>query len=219
MPLLQLDYGFYSDKGELTTDADPAAKVMVLVGKEMLSGYPFAAAGLKKGKDEYLIACVLNWIKIIGSERIEIQCDDESPIKALISAVKDKRTDGSTTVRTYLRNSPAYSHESNGGAEREVQSIGGLARTLIASVRARFGIELRADNRLMPWIFRHCAFLEARFAPMSTRGGDTAYYVIRGHNYQEPLVQFGEVVRYRLPQANNNGKLVPRWEKGVWGWP
>ena len=216
IPLLQLDYGFYGDRGELTTDNDPAEKVMALIGKEMLSGYPFAAVGLRKGRDEYLVSCVLNWIKIIGSEEIELQCDGESPIKALLEEVKRRRNDGVTHIKPWLRTSPDYSHQSNGGAEREVRTIGELTRTLLSSVRARFGCEMRASSRLVPWAIRHAAFLQARFHVMANRGKDTAYYIVTGKTFNEPIVQFAEIVHYRLLTGGNNAKLVPRFEKGVW---
>ena len=61
------------------------------------------------------------------------------------------------------RASPTHSHESNGGAERAVQSVRGLARTLVTQVEHRTGLAFGADSPLWLWAFRHAGWILTRF--------------------------------------------------------
>ena len=61
------------------------------------------------------------------------------------------------------RASPKYSHSSNGGAERAVQTTLGLMRCLKFSVEERLGIKIHPENPVLGWMCRRGAWLDTRF--------------------------------------------------------
>ena len=112
------------------------------------------------------------------------------------------------------RASPTHSHESNGGAERAVQSVRGLARTLVTQVEHRIGLTFGADSPLWLWAFRHAGWILTRFGRRRDTGM-TPYAKLFCKQYRQPLLMFAEAVIARRPGAQIN-KLEHQWLEGLW---
>ena len=112
------------------------------------------------------------------------------------------------------RASPTHSHESNGGAERAVQSVRGLARTLVTQVEYRTGLTFGADSPLWLWAFRHAGWILTRFGRRRDTGM-TPYAKLFCKQYRQPLLMFAEAVIARRPGAQIN-KLEHQWLEGLW---
>ena len=84
------------------------------------------------------------------------------------------------------RASPTHSHESNGGAERAVQSVRGLARTLVTQVEYRTGLTFGADSPLWLWAFRQAGWILTRFGRRRDTGM-TPYAKLFCKQYRQPF--------------------------------
>ena len=80
------------------------------------------------------------------------------------------RTHGAATPRTSLVNSKG----SNGAAERAVQSVEGMARTLRLDLLARTNVAVGSDQPITSWMVRHAAWLLSHFQA-GTANGKMAY--------------------------------------------
>jgi hypothetical protein len=98
--------------------------------------------------------------------------------------------------------SPVGSHESNGGAERAVQTVRGLARVYLDALQAKTGCtEMPASSPWWSWAIRHAAWAYNRFHVRQDMKC-TPYTKLRWSVYQQPLVAFGELVLARRPGAH-----------------
>ena len=80
--------------------------------------------------------------------------------------------------------------QANGRVEREIQTVRGLARTLIRSVREGAQAEVDVYGPLAQWAFRHAAWLLSHFRRQG--GSPTAYEMNTGRRYVGKLANFGE---------------------------
>ena len=98
------------------------------------SGYLFGTVVTVKGPGrDCAVAAAASWLQELGHARFILQSDGEPALKAFRTATKAKflQNCGPGAVESVEeRNSPVCSHESNGGAERAVQTIRGLAQRL-----------------------------------------------------------------------------------------
>ena len=111
----------------------------------------------------------------------------------------------------------AYESQSNGGIEVGVKIVRGLFRTLKLCLEARLGKYISTNHALIPWLLQHtCTLLSAK-----TRGSDglTSWERIKGRQFDQLLLGFGETVLYKLPsngpRANPDGNMGTRWLEGI----
>jgi hypothetical protein len=98
--------------------------------------------------------------------------------------------------------SPVGSHASNGGAERAVQMVRGLARVYLDSLRAKAGAKtLDARSPWWTWATRHAAWTYNRFHVRPDLRC-TPYTKVKWRVYAQPIVPFGELVLARRPGAH-----------------
>ena len=108
-----------------------------------------------------------------------------------------------TGMSVITRASPTHSSESNGGAQRAVQSVRGLARTQVTQVEHRTGLTFGADSPLWLWAFRHAGWILTRFGRRRDTGM-TPYAKLFCKQYRQPLLMFAEAVIARRPGAQVN---------------
>ena len=92
---------------------------------------------------------------------VTLHSDKEPAICWVRDKVQANLTERGMSVIT--RASPTHSHESNGGAERAIQSVRGLPRTLVTQVEHRTGLTFGANSPLWLWAFRHAGWILTRF--------------------------------------------------------
>ena len=114
-----------------------------------------------------------------------------------------------------LPESPAVGeHQSNGVIERAVDSVGGMARTLRASVEGDIGEALAENDAVVTWIIKHAAVLLA--LDETSVDGMSAYQRSRGKTYKRSLPRMAERVflsafRSRTGSEAEAGRQMVAW--------
>ena len=109
--------------------------------------------------------------------------------------------------------SPKGDHhgQSNGEAERSVQTVQGLVRTLKSSLEEK-GITLEPSSAVLAWMVEYAGVLHTLFS-QELHEGLTPFQRIKGRKWQVALPCFGEAVDFR---RNTRSKLDSRWQSGVY---
>ena len=107
-----------------------------------------------------------------------------------------------------------YSHQSNGGAERMVQTIRNQIKACKIQIEKNSGITIEDDSLPLTCLPRHAAWQYTRFHKRQD-STTTAYEKIRHMSYQSPILLVGEAVACRRPGALVN-KLESAWLEGIW---
>ena len=108
---------------------------------------------------------------------------------------------------TIPENSPTYSHQSNGIAERAVQSVEGMIRSLRSALEERISGKLDITDAIWPWIVEYASYLMNRLEV--GHDGRTAYERSKGKAGRVHGVEFGEAVLWkRRPTGGALGKLA-----------
>ena len=208
--LIQLDYAFVSEE-VVVCDEEAISKRTLLIGVDTDTGAPLASVVTKKGPEPFVVALVCRFIKSLGVGNIVLASDGENAIGSLIAAVaKQLKSDG---IKTVVRSAPRGSPQSNGGAERMVQTIMGLVRTITFSFESRASLKVPVASTLFPWIVRHSAWLWHRFAPHGP-AKQSSYFRVHGGNYHGAIAEIFEVVMAREPFTRS--KMDPRFVRSMW---
>ena len=96
------------------------------------------------------------------------------------------------------RTSPVNSKGSNGAAERAVQSVEGMARTLRLDLLGTTNIAVGTDLPITSWMVRHAAWFLSHFQTESV-DGKTAYARQFERPYESPVLPFAERVMWKDP--------------------
>ena len=117
-------------------------------------------------------------------------------------------------VNVKLRQSPAYSSESQGVVERYHQTLQGQIRTFCVQLKERVNLDIDSSSALLPWIVKHSAWTLSRFLVHSS-DKLTSYARRWGQSYGSPICSFGESVYFKV-SASRHAKLKSSWSHGVW---
>ena len=209
LPVIQFDYAVAG-----TQQGQPHFDFMV--GTDMSTGAAWASAVLIKGKeDPYIVSSILSWLSELGHSKVIIQSDGEPASEMVMRMVQSKGAMMEhPPCEIIQQQSQRYSHQSNGGAERMVQTIRNQIKAYKIQIEKNSGITIKADSPLLTWLPRHAAWQYTRF---HKRQGSTttAYEKIRHMSYQNPILLVGEAVACRRPGAWVN-KLESAWLEGIW---
>ena len=167
----------------------------------------------KGGGHEWAVKQLLNFIKRMGHAKCIIKTDQETALVNLIEAVIKGREHA--TISEY---SPVKESQSNGIAEKAVQSCEEMTRTIKIGLERRMNRKLPTEHPVMKWLVSHAGDTVTRFQVGTD--GKTAYERLVGKKYKGEVVEFGAKVLHRLPGVTKPtlqvGKLAGRWETGVW---
>ena len=143
--------------------------VTVLVAIDTVYKQMVAIPLEKKGnRDPFASRSLAAFARYVGHPNVIIQGDSEHALMAVIHDACALLT--AATPRT----SPVNSKDSNGVAERAVQSVEGMARTLRLDLLSRTNIAVGSDLPITSWMARHAAWLLSNFQTGSA-DGKTAY--------------------------------------------
>ena len=213
-----IDYCFFTkalSQEAASTDAKDileakAGAKAVLVCRDQKSGALFTGVANSKGTgDPYSMAFALEGMKFCGHPDMIVVSDTEPAIKSL----------GEELVKRYPKKAssqpvPKGDHKANGAAERAVLELSNQVRTLKVAFEQRYPtIKVTEDSLVFPWMVRHAGWLCTRYG--IKHDGRTAYERLRGRTYKGEVVEFGEVVLFRISNQNLR-KLEDRWSCGVW---
>ena len=218
VPRISMDYCFLGRalKNELPKEAGDLKKpesedqglLPVLVMVDQTTGCTFSAV-VTKGVNPYALHTVTEGLKFLGRQgKAILMTDGEHAIKALAEAAA-KEMKG-----LQLQHAPKGSHASNGAAERAILEVARQVRTLVHALETRYpGYRLKTEGHVFPWLVRHAGWLITRF--LVKDDGRTPYERLRGRDYKGEIVDYAEVVHYKL-EAAKVGKLDPQASVGVW---
>ena len=213
IPVIQVDYQFYSREGDQVQGEAKLATVCTAV--DCSSGWPLSTMVPFKGRtaDHYLGLTLVNWINNLGYKKIIIRIDQESALKSVVTDVQNAI--GADVVQIQM--SPKSSHASLGAAEGMNGFLAGQVRTWLQALRNKYqNVEQPIDvnHQIFPWLVRHTAWLAARYHPRHDRL--TPHRLVKGVEYDSPICQFGECVLARIQDVSQRPKGKPRWIRGIW---
>ena len=125
IPLLCADYCFPKDKTDITTST-------VLAGRLYPTRRTLSLPCLHKGEDARTVARLSEWIRGSGLLKLAYKSDQEKSLKTLLEKAVTKLGREDVLHEAVPEESPVGESASNGKAERAVQDVEDLLRTLKA---------------------------------------------------------------------------------------
>ena len=183
-----------------------------MVGTDMSTGAGWASAFLIKGKeDPSIVSSILSWLSELGHSKVIIQSDGEPASEVVMLMVQSKGARMENPPCEIIQQQPQrYSHQSNGGVERMVQTI----RNQIKAYKIQ--IEKNSRTTVLHSPGSHdTQHGSTRFHKRHDSTTTTAYEKIRHMTYQNPILLVGEALACRRPGALVN-KLESVWLEGIW---
>ena len=206
-PVVSFDFCYTSTTG---SEEPPA---VTLVAVDNWSKAVLAVPCKRKGgttHTAYLAEALVHFTTQLGYNSIVLKSDNENSAKALKDKVQKIRS--SLGLSTTLQESIPYDHESNGAAERAIQTVRRQANTLLDELRERTQLSIPHEHAVVSWAFRHACWLLNRFAVSSTTKR-TPQEVINGYPYTGKLVPFGTVVMAKRLKIKRKGDRI--WNAGI----
>ena len=112
----------------------------------------------------------------------------EGSCKIVKEQVQRKR--GALGLSTTLADSVPHAHETNGAAERAIQTVRRLANTFLDTVRSKAKIDIPHSHPLVSWALKHSSWILNRFHKHSATQR-TAFEIMTGFPYSGKLITFG----------------------------
>ena len=202
IPTVSNDYAFFG-AGKVADSSRPT-----LIIKDRTSKCIFAHPVPTKGNvEEYPSEAMSKDLRFLGYRRINLRCDQESPIKALNQKVREKWI-GDCSIEY----SPKGESKSNGEIERAVQEMEMSARTIKADLEIHAKMEFKGDEPILMWLIEHASTVHNLFHRGAPHDGMTPYRRLKGREWKVPIPTFGESVEF---QIHTTCKLDSRWQRGV----
>ena len=138
------------------------------------------------------------------------QSDNERSCKQLLKAIQQVRAQ--LGLKTEVRTCGVGQHQSNGMAERAIQSVRRLGNCIRKQCEERARIHVWGTSELYPWCFRHASWLMNRFRVLEPEKM-TSYELMYGRKYSGAICMFGESVLYKSSSPYKGDDIFKR---GVW---
>ena len=203
VPTISIDYCFLGD--ETTRDTDLPVLVVRDRRTKSVWAHPVPAKGVE---NPFGAKQLLKDIESTGYKRVNLKGDQEASIRAIMQQAKN-----GFQGECIIEEAPVEGHaKSNGEAERAIQMVQGMARTLKEFVEYYAEVEFKADHPALTWLVEHAATLLTLFHKGAPKDGMTAYQRLKGKTWRVPLPSWGELVEFRL---RGNSKMGARWQPGI----
>ncbi|CAE7235731.1 RE1 [Symbiodinium natans] len=210
---VQMDYTFYSRGAQQRlAPENESVLVTVLTLVDRDTGWPCSAQVPRKGQERgpFVLDAIELYLNNLGHKRVILQIDQEGALRNVAVAVRNRM--GAHKVR--VRESPPYSHQSQGAVEGEHHQLAGLVRTWLMDLQNRYpNCMVDVNHVVFPWLVKYVAWSAARFQ-VRTADKMTAYKIVNGVEYLSPICKFGETVMAKLPKPGT--KAQRRWIRGIW---
>ena len=131
-------------------------------------------------------------------------------VAAIEAVASELRKEGLVVI---LEQSPVGESQSNGVAERQVQAVEDLIRTMRGALMHRLQCRITATNPLFQWLVMHAASVMNRY--VVGRDGRTAFQRLHGRRASSKAVEFWERVFYYIPRKLR-AKMSLRWRLGMY---
>ena len=138
----------------------------------------------------------------------------EAGIQVLMNeALRKSGKSGTFSPITVPENSAVGSSASNGRAERTVQIVEDLLRTMKSALENRIKALVPCSHPVIAWMVMHVADVITKFSVNKT--GQTPYEELHGKRALERRCEFGERIYYSVPKKAR-AKRNLRWEIGIY---
>ena len=142
--------------------------------------------------------------------KVVVKTDQEAAIRDLLRLVAQQRGEARTVFETAARNDS----KGNGAAEKAVQSIEEMVRTLMVDLEECCGEKLSVTEQFFAWLMEHACDLLNKY---HVRNGDkTAWEAVKGRPYSGDVYPFGAPVMHCLSGPVQGGVVHERWHDGVY---
>ena len=152
---------------------------------------------------------LLKDIESTGYKRVNLKGDQEASLRAIMQQVKN-----GFQGECIIEEAPVEGYaKSNGEAERAIQMVQGMARTLKKFVEyyAEVGIQSRSPSPDMAGgTCGNSSDVVLQRCPL--KDGITAYQRLKGKTWRVPLPSWGELEEFRL---RGNSKMGARWQPEI----
>ncbi len=173
-----------------------------------LAGHVVSSKG--SGTQE-AVGQVLRDLRRMGHHgKIVVKTDQESAIIDLLRTVAKERGEARTVFETAARSDS----KGNGEAEKAVQSIEEMVRTLMVDLEERCGEPLSVTEPFFEWLMEHACDLLNKYHVR--KGNQTAWEAIKRGPYTGDVYLFGAPVMHRVSGPVQGGVVHERWNDGVY---
>ena len=209
-PTFCMDFGFTG------TSHDEALAAVSLVCIDSWSRNCVCVPTATKGKDliEHLAEGLTYMSTQLQYGSINLKADNEGTMTRLKSVIQKQRS--SLGLGTVLQDAVSGQKETNGMAERAIQTIRRQALTLLKGTEENAGILIAHTHPTFSWAFSHASWILNRYHRHSGTGM-TPYEWISGRPFQGQLAAFGESLMVLVNRTGTKaGKTGdPIWMRGV----
>ena len=205
VPRQHIDYWFMRDErgGESTP--------VVVMKDEDTKGFGAHVVTVKGGV-EWVATRLVEDIKAFGHcDKVILKSDQETALRDLTKEVARQRSVEKKS--TLFEDSKVYDSQSNGTAERAVQSIESFTRTHKLALEKKLGRKIPSSHPIMTWLVEHGADVLNKY--LVGRDVKTPFERIKGKVYKGEMVEFGRRVFHMHPGKHGGGSMKERWSAGV----
>ena len=183
MPLMVADYCFvrYSRDEDL---------LVLMVARMYPSKATFAIPCDVKGPDEYAIHRCVTFIRACGLARCVYMCDQEAAMGACLTTAFDQLKIDAEWGGAVPERSAVGESQSNGRAEKAVQTVEDQLRTLKFALEDHIGAQIPSTHPVTMWLAEYTGVLLTKYSVDSD--GTTPYEHLHGQRVRERIVEFGE---------------------------
>ncbi len=207
LPKVAIDYASVGD------GKDKKTELKLLVGRDRWTKHTFCHLCKCKGLgDPLIVQKTLRSIKNTGNADMILKTDGEPALVQVQEKIMEERKH-----KTVPENPPAHDPQANGEAERAVQEVKAELRALKLGLEQRLQQEIPAGAVILEWMIPHGADCVNRFLP--GRDGRTAYYRVRGKNFDGAVYEIGEQVLAKPKRGKKTSRktpLEPRFREATW---
>ena len=205
-PVIQADFFHCEERGPGEDNNSKYVLLMVDTWTRYVHAEPLKVRN-KKSVGEAL-ARFIGSLGHVGT--VEIAVDNENVLVAGMEFCRNTRLMmGMQTITTTNKH---YDKGRTSVAERMVQSIRNLQKTLVLQLEEAAQFRLPGGHALRYWAVMHSAWLYCRFH-VHTALKVTPFQAVTGRPYRGRLANFGQIVLGLDPKA---GKYKPLWKRGVY---
>ena len=141
-----------------------------------------------KGRDDYAVKFLVQWIRGLGHKRVICRSDNERPLLSLLQKVAASLPG----VEVVPKTSSEGDHSANGLAEIGVREIKSQVRVIRSQLEGSLKAQLKEDEPILAWIPRHAANCINRYRILDD--GRTPEQRRTGKKWKRATVSIGEKV-------------------------
>ena len=125
--------------------------------------YPMAVSCHKKGSmgAEYTVAGIINFLRQLCHRKVVLKHDGEPGTIELANQIQKQA--GEKGVDVILKQTSAYSQQSNGSCEKMNDIIQNQVRAPKFDAEERHGVSITPQLSIWAWLVRHASWLVARY--------------------------------------------------------